>query len=79
MPEYPPLNSPIPPIYTQDHVRDWEQALQQLAITNEVIKKCERCRIPVEASRQECDSLCEFFRHMIAEERGQQASMPAPM
>jgi len=79
MPEYPPLSVPAPSPYTDDHIREWEQQLQNLAVADAIIKKCERCKIPVDASRRDCDGLCEFFQRMIAEERGQQAARPAPI
>lgn len=79
MADYPQLQGAPPQIFTPDHVRDWEAGLQQLAVTNAVIQKCERCNIPVQTSRQECDSLCDFFHRMIDEERGQQAANPLPL
>jgi hypothetical protein len=76
VPDYPPIEGPIPQIFTEDHIREWEQQLQNLAVANAIIQKCERCNIPVAASRADCDGLCAFFHAMLAEERGQQAANP---
>ena len=76
MPKYPKLDKPLPKIFTSDHFQSWDQAMQQLAIANAVITKCERCKMPVEGHRQECDSLCSFFEGLNAEWRGPQADNP---
>lgn len=76
MASYPPLDQPVPQLYTSDHVKEWEEQLRNLAVADAVIKKCERCNIPVQTSRTECDALCDFFQGMLAEERGQQAARP---
>lgn len=76
---YPPMDQPMPQIYSHEHVKEWEEQLRNLAVADAVIKKCERCKIPVQTSRTECDSLCEFFQAMIEEERGQQATRPHPI
>ena len=69
MPEYPPLQGPEPRIYTDEDVNNWYQQLQNLAVANAVIAKCERCQIPVDPSRRECDSLCTFYQRMIEEDK----------
>lgn len=79
MPEYPPLDMPEPSIYTSEHVKEWEEQLRNLAVANAVIQKCERCKIPVQTSRTECDALCEFYQTMIAEVTGQQSTRPLPI
>lgn len=73
---YPPLEGPEPQIFSREHIKEWEEQLRNLSVANAVINKCERCRIPVQTSRTECDSLCEFFQGLIAEETGQQATRP---
>lgn len=73
MPEYPPLQGPEPRIYTDEDVNNWYQQLQNLAVANAVIAKCERCNIPVDPSRRECDALCTFYQGLIAEDRQQSA------
>lgn len=73
MPEYPPLNGPEPRIFTDEDVSNWYQQLQNLAVTNAVIAKCERCNIPVEPSRRECDALCTFYHGLIDEDKQQSA------
>lgn len=79
MPDYPALNSPVPQLYTQDDVSTWYQQLQNLAVVDAVIKKCERCAIPVDPSRRECDALCTFFQGLIAEETAQNTTSPRPL
>ncbi len=69
MAKYPKVKQAPPPIYTAEHFKDWEAALHQLAIANHHIAKCERCGMPVEAYRQECDQLCDFFRGLQQEYR----------
>lgn len=69
MPEYPPLQGPEPRIYTDEDVGNWYQQLQNLAVANAVIQKCERCNIPVEPSRRECDALCTFYHTLIEEDK----------
>jgi hypothetical protein len=76
MPNYPPTEGPVPQVFTDQHIREWEQQLQNLAVANAIIQKCERCGIPVQTSRQDCDALCSFFQAMLAEERGQQTPNP---
>lgn len=74
--EYPPLEGPEPQIWTADHVRAAEEALRQLAVADAILKKCERCKIPVNELRADCDGMCQFFTHWLEEYRGQQASLP---
>lgn len=76
MPDYPPLDGPEPQIYTQEDVANWYQQLQNLAVANAIIKKCERCNVPVDPSRKECDALCVFYQNLIREEQQQQARSP---
>lgn len=73
MPTYPPLQGPEPRIYTDEDVGNWYQQLQNLAVANAVIQKCERLNIPVDPSRRECDSLCTFYCGLIEEEKQQSA------
>lgn len=79
MANYPPMDGPLPQVYSSEHVKAWEEQLRNLAVADAVIKKCERCNIPVQASRTECDALCDFFQAMIAEETGQQTPSPRPV
>ncbi len=79
MANYPPLDQPVPQIFTNEHVKAWEEQLRNLAVADAVIKKCERCNIPVQTSRTECDALCDFYQGMIAEETGQQSTNPRPI
>ena len=79
MPDYPPLEGPPPQIFTDEHVRGWEQQLHNLAVANAIISKGERMGITMEQTRRDCDGLCEFFHRALAEERGQQAEHPLPV
>lgn len=72
MAKYPKLTQPAPAIYTAEHYRDWDEAMRQLAIANHLIQRCEKCGMPVEQLRQECDGLCEFFAGLNREFRNVQ-------
>lgn len=76
--QYPPMPGPPPQIFTHEHVAGWERELQNLAVADWILQKAERAGVPVEATRRDCDALCQFFQRMIAEETGQQASNPLP-
>lgn len=73
MPNYPKLEKPLPRIFTSDHFASVDAAMQQLAIANALITKCERCKWPVEGHRAECDKLCSFYESFNGEWRGPQA------
>lgn len=78
MPTYPPLEGPPPQVWTADHVRMAEDGLRQVAVTDAILKKCERCKVHVGETRAECDSLCDFFQTFLSEHKGQQSDlMPA--
>jgi hypothetical protein len=76
MPNYAKMEKDPPKIFNSDYFSSWDQAMQQLAIANWVISKCEKCGMPVEAMRAECDGLCSFFAGLNAEWRGPQAQAP---
>lgn len=78
MANYPNMTSEPPRIYTADDFANWDEALRQLAVWDHVLQKCERCKMPVEALRQECDAACDFFNGLSAEWRGAQADYPPP-
>lgn len=78
MAQYPPLDGPPPSPYNADDVRRWEEALRQLAVADQLIKRCERCKIPASASRTDCDALCDFFQGLISEFRGPQSPIGGP-
>lgn len=50
--------------------------MQQLAIANHVISKCEACNMPVQSQREECDALCVFYQGLNREWRGPQSTNP---
>lgn len=76
MPTYVKLKKPLPKIFNSNHFQSWDEAMQQLAIANAIISKCERCGMQVDAHRQGCDSLCSFFEGLNAEWRGPQSESP---
>jgi hypothetical protein len=76
MPDYPELDVPPPSPYNEDDFRRWEEALRQLAVADHLIKRCERCNIPVSAARTDCDALCTFFQSLMKEFRGPNAPVP---
>lgn len=75
-PLYPPIEGPIPEVWTQQHLARAEESLRQLAVVDHILQKCERCNIPNGALRADCDGLCRFFQSVIEEMRGQQAALP---
>jgi hypothetical protein len=77
MPNYPPLEYPVPKIFNREDVARWEEALRQLAVVNELLGQCERCKIPVAEARADCDGLCQHFQNLIAEYSGQQSDVQA--
>lgn len=79
MPNYPPIDGPPPQVWTEQHTAAAEDALRQLALVDHILQKCERCKIPVTELRADCDGLCNFFQRIIAEQRGQQAELPAAL
>ena len=79
MPDYPPLEAPVPAMFSQDQLRAAENALRQLPVANALIERCERCKIPVAEARADCDGLCQFFQNILAEARGQQTGVPTAM
>lgn len=74
--KYPKLDKPLPRIFSSDHFSSWDAAMQQLAIANGILEKCEKCKMPVEGQRAECDALCEYFSGLNAEWRGPQSAAP---
>lgn len=76
MPNYPALETLPPPTYGPDDVRAAEDALRQLAVVDELLKRCDRCKIPVSELRKDCDGLCEFFENFLSEHKGQGAPLP---
>lgn len=79
MAEYPQLESSPPAIWNESHVANWEEALRQLSIVDAILKKCERCKIPVGELRQECDSCCEFLTNLLNDYKGFDADTPEPL
>lgn len=77
-PLYPEISGPPPMVYTPDHYREVDEALRLLAIANHILQKCERCNMPVEALRMECDAACAFFNSFNNEWRGQNAVITTP-
>ena len=76
---YPQLESIPPQVYTADHWAEVDRAMRELAIIDHLLQKCERCKMPVEALRAECDGACQFFQALQAEYRGLQATNPPPL
>lgn len=76
MATYPPLEGPEPAVFDDTHAAAAEDALRQLALTDAIVRKCERCKITVGELRKDCDGLCDFFTNFLAEYRGQAATLP---
>jgi hypothetical protein len=75
-PAYPPMSGTEPKIFTQQDFAEWEDALQKLAVVNHILQRCERCKLPVEAARADCDGLCSFYNSLMAEFKGPQSPIP---
>lgn len=79
MPQYPPLEGPVPSPWNHDHLRVAEDGLRSVAVTDAILRQCERCKIHVDETRKECDNLCDFFQHFLAENKGQNSSLMPPV
>lgn len=73
---YPNLTAVPPSVFNSDYFASWDAAMQQLAIANHVIAKCEACGMPVQGQREECDALCEFYQGLNAHWRGPGSTSP---
>lgn len=58
---------------TVDDLARIEEALRQLAVAENLIQRCERCKIPVTEARADCDALKSFLAAVHAEFRGPQS------
>lgn len=79
MTTYPPLEQAAPQIWTDDDMARWQEAIRLLAVENAILEKCERCKIPVAALREECDAACNMLQALINEYNGQNATHPVPL
>lgn len=79
MAEYPPYDGPPPNPFPDGTLAAVEEALRRLSYGNELLKRCERCNIPVSEMRKDCDGMCAFFNSVLDEIKGQQAPIPTPV
>lgn len=70
--DYQQQDSEINPL-TPDALGRIEDAMHQLGPVCNLLQRCERCKIPVSAAREHCDSLTGFFQSILAEFKGPQA------
>lgn len=76
MPTYPPLQQTEPMVLTHEDRANIESAMQQLAISDAMIQRMERCKLPCNAQRADCDAVCSFFQAILGEYFGHNSPMP---
>lgn len=76
MPQYPPLNEPLPNPYTEEDFGRMEDALRQTVRVHHLIERMKRCKIPCDALERDCDACYEALQAKLGEFRGPNAPIP---
>lgn len=63
----------LPSPFDHNDLLQVEQMLQHLGVSEALIKRCQRCKIPVSEHDADCQALCEFYQSILAEFAGPQA------